>query len=469
MSGNPGTPQNSAPPGLVRGLGPWAAMAIVVGTTIGSGIFIVPKSMIQNVGSPEMVIAVWVFGGILSLFGALSYAELSSMLPEAGGEYVYLSEAYGPFWGFVYGWTQTLVAKPASVATLATGFFLYLANFRPELEGVIATIPGNLGPNGGPLEIRSGQLLAMAVIISLAWLNYYGVRVGGGVQVAVTAVKVAAILAIVVVGIGSGSGNIANYRASIPSSAGFVGFFAALVAALWAYDGWNNVSMVASEVRNPSRNLPLALVGGILGVIGVYLLANAAYFLVLTPSEVAGSDRVAAEMMRHVLGGGGAGAVSIAAMVSIFAALNGSILSGSRVPYAMARDGLFFRPVAFVHPEYRTPGVSIWVLSLWASLLVLSGRYDDLFTLVIFSSWILYAMTAASVIVLRYKRPDLARPYRVIGYPIVPALFVLVAMVLLGSTFVRSPRESLIGLGLIVIGIPFYFYWKRRLPYGNRE
>jgi APA family basic amino acid/polyamine antiporter len=450
-------------PTLARELGIWAAIAIVVGTTIGSGIFLVPKTMIQRVGTPEMVFAVWVFGGILSLFGALSYAELASALPEAGGEYVYLSAAYGPFWGFVYGWAQMWVAKSASIATLATGFFYYLANFRPELDTVIATLPGKLGPNGGPLEIRSGQILAMAVILALAWLNYYGVKIGGNVQVVVTVIKVAAILAIVVVGLGSGVGHLSNYAGSLPSAkGGFTGFFAALVAALWAYDGWNNVSMVSSEIKHPSRNLPVALIGGILAIIAVYLLANAAYFLVLTPAEVAGSDRVAAEMMKHVLGRAGAGAVSLAAMISIFAALNGSILTGSRVPYAMARDGLFFRRVAFVHPAYRTPGVSIIAVSGWAALLVLSGRYEQLFTLVIFASWILYAMTAASVIVLRRKRPDLARPYRVLGYPVVPILFVLVAIVLLGSTFVESPRESLLGLVLILAGIPFYFYWKRR-------
>lgn len=455
---------NTAPRAeLVRVLGPWAAMAIVVGTVIGSGIFLVPKTMILAVGSPQLVFAVWIVGGLLSLFGALTYAELAAALPEAGGEYVYLRTAYGPFWGFVYGWTQSLVAKPASIATLGTAFFLYLANFYPQLESVMFSIPGNLGPGGGPLEIRYGQILAMAVIILLAWLNYFGVKIGGWVQVAVTIVKVAAILAIVVVGIGSGTGTPANYGMSIPAEAGFAGFIAALVAALWAYDGWNNVSMVASEVRNPSRNLPLALIGGIVVIIAVYLAANVAYFLVLAPAEVAASDRVAAEMMRRIFGASGAGVVSVAAMISIFAALNGSILSGSRVPYAAARDGYFFKPVAFVHPQHHTPSVSIWALSVWAAILVLSGRYDDLFTLVIFSSWILYAMTAASVIVLRRRRPEIPRPYRVIGYPIVPVLFVAVAAILLASTLVRSPRESFIGLGLIAAGIPFYFYWKRRL------
>jgi len=450
-------------PGLRRDLGLWGAVAIVIGTVIGSGIFLVPKAMILSVGSPGMVFAVWVFGGILTMFGALTYAELAAALPEAGGEYVYLREAYGPFFAFLYGWTQTWVAKSASVATLATGFFLYMANFMPALERVLWTIPLPLGQNGGPLEIRAGQLFAMGVILFLAGVNYFGVKIGGGVQIAVTIVKVGLILAIIAIGLGSGQGNAANYSTSIPVVGGFAGFFAALVAALWAYDGWNNVNMVASEIRNPQRNLPLALIGGVGLVILIYLLANLAYFYVLSGSEVATADRVAAVMMSKILGQGGANAVSIAAMISIFAALNGSILSGSRVPYALARDGYFFAPVAKVHPQYRTPGTAVALLSIWSALLVLSGRYDQLYTMVIFSSWILYAMAAASVIVLRKTQPGLTRPYRTLGYPVVPILFVLVALTLIVQTMLTYPRESILGLIFIVAGLPFYFHWKKRV------
>jgi len=220
--------------------------------------------------------------------------------------------------------------------------------------------------------------------------------------------------------------------------------------------------MVASEVRDPQRNLPRALIWGTLAVIGIYLLANAAYFKVLSASEVAGTPRVAAEMLRRIFGNAGAGAVSIAAMISIFAALNGSILTGSRVPYAAARDGLFFRGMATVHPRYATPSVSIVALSAWAALLVLSGRYEQLFTYVIFASWILYGMTTASVIVLRIKRPDLPRPYRTLGYPWVPLVFVLVALALVLSTLFDSPRESFMGIFLILLGLPFYFYWRKK-------
>ncbi len=455
------TPEAAGSGELKRALGPWAAASIVIGTVIGSGIFLVPRSMILRVGTPSMVFFVWIFGGVLSLAGALSYAELAAALPRAGGEYAYLREAYGPIWGFLYSWTQMWVAKSGSIATLATGFFIYLGNFFPKLDGTLWVISIPLGPHGGPVELHYGQLLAIALVMGLAWLNYFGVKIGGNVQVAVTLVKVLLIAAVIVAGLAFGHAHAPE--SGIPQPLTLAGFFAALVAALWAYDGWNNVSMVASEVREPQRNLPRALIWGTAAVIAIYLLANAAYFYVLTPSQVASSSRVAAEMMRRILGDAGAAGVSIAAMISIFAALNGSILSGSRVPYAAARDGLFFAPIARVHPQHHTPGVSILALSTWASILIVlfSGRYDDLFTYVIMASWIFYGMTAASVIVLRKKRPDLPRPYRTLGYPVIPVLFVAISVVLILATLRDSPRESLLGLGAIVLGLPFYFYWKR--------
>ncbi len=448
---------------LRRDLGLWTAVALVIGTVIGSGIFLVPRTMVLRVGSPSMVFVVWVFGGLLSLCGALSYAELAAAMPEAGGEYIYLREAYGPLWAFLYGWTQMWVAKSGSIATLGTGFFLYVTNFFPGLDGIFYTVPLPIGPHFAPLELRYGQLLAIALILFLAVVNYFGVKLGGQVQVAVTIIKVALIAFIIVAGLGFG-------KAPAPEAAAAVhpltiaGFFAALVAALWAYDGWNNVTMVASEIRRPQRSLPLALIGGTVTVICIYLLANAAYFHVLSAQQVGSSQRVAADMMRRVTGGWGANAVSIAAMISIFAALNGSILTGSRVPYAMARDHRFFRAVANVNASYHTPGVSILALSAWSAVVVLSGRYEQLFTYVIFASWILYGMTTAAVIVLRRKRPDLPRPYRTLGYPVLPVLFVLVAISLVLSTLFDSPRESLLGLLLILLGLPFYFYWKRRYP-----
>jgi basic amino acid/polyamine antiporter, APA family len=447
---------------LKRDLGTGAAISIVIGTVIGSGIFLVPHEMILRVHTPGMVFFVFVFGGLLSLAGALSYAELAAALPQAGGEYAYLREAYGPFWGFLYSWIQMWVAKSGSIATLATGFFLYLANFFPPLERIFWKIPVPLGPSGLPLEVKYGQVFAVFLIMALGGLNYFGVKIGGNVQTVVTVVKVALFCAIVAVGLGLGTAHAPAPVSAAPLTT--AGFFAALVAALWAYDGWNNVSMVASEVRDPQRNLPLALIGGTIAVIAIYLFANWAYFHVLTSEQVGANPRVASEMMRRVVGDWGANAVSVAAMISIFAALNGSILTGSRVPYAAARDGLFFLSVARVDPRFHTPGISILALSLWASALILiSGGYKELFTYVIFASWILYGMATAAVIVLRKKRPDLPRPYRTIGYPFVPIIFVLVAILLVISTLVDSPWESLKGLAIVLIGVPFYYYWRYRL------
>ncbi len=438
---------------LRRDLGLAAALAIVVGTVIGSGIFRVPQAMVQNVGSVPMVFLVWIVGGALSLAGALTYAELAAAMPGAGGEYVYLTEAYGPMWGYIYSWTQLSVAKSGSIATLATAFFEYTAHFLPQFEVVWFAV--------GPFQIKYGQIFAMGLILALGAVNYVGVKVGGNVQIVVTLVKVALIAFVIAAGLFYGH-PVEGPSAPVPTPPIQTGFIAALVAALWAYDGWNNVGMVASEIRDPKRNLPLALIGGTMAVIVIYMMANWAYFRVLTPADVAGHKLVAAEMMQRIQGPAGAAAVSIAAMISIFAALNGSILTGARVPYAAAKDGLFFPAVARVHPTYHTPGVSIILMTIWSSILVLSGKYDDLFNFVIFGSWILYAMATASVFVLRRKRPDLPRPYRTLGYPVVPALFLVGAAILEVRTLIDKPVQALAGIGLMALGLPFYFYWRGR-------
>lgn len=456
------TAVSPARPSLQRVLGLWSAVSIVIGTVIGSGVFLVPSAMIHFVGSVRVLFAVWIVAGLLSLFGALTYAELAAAMPEAGGEYVYLSAAYGPFWGYLYGWTQFWVAKSGSIATLAAGFYTYLTAFFPVLGISIFVAPLHIGPGGSLLEIHYGQLVAIAVILILAAVNYVGVRSGGNVQIFVTIVKMTLIAGIIVVGILFGKGDFGHFGSAVVGVGGVAGFFAAMVSALWAYDGWNNVSMVSSEIRNPQRNLPRSLIVGTAAVIVTYLLMNVAYFYVLSPAQVGASHRVAADMMSHIYGRAAAAAVTVAVLISIFAALNGSILAGSRVPYAMARDGLFFRTAAFVHPKFKTPGHSMLLLCLWSSVVVLSGWYDDLYNFVIFGSWILYLMTAVSLFVLRKKRPDLSRPYRVIGYPFVPVLFVCVAAFLLVSTLQTRPRESLMGLGLMALSVPFYFYWKRK-------
>jgi len=438
---------------LKRDLGLVAALAIVIGTVIGSGIFRVPQTMINSVGTVPLVFLVWVVGGALSLAGALTYAELAAAMPGAGGEYVYLTEAWGPVWGFLYSWTQMWIGKSGSIATLATAFFEYTAHFIPQFEKVWLS--------AGPISIKYGQVFALVMILVLGLVNYFGVRFGGRVQVAMTAVKVALIAFVILAGmLYAHPASTAAIPPGVPPIT--TGFVAALVAALWAYDGWNNVGMVASEIKNPGRNLPLALILGTSLVIAIYMMANWAYFRVLTPAEVGAHKLVAAEMMERIQGPVGAGLVSIAAMISIFAALNGSIMTGARIPYAAARDGLFFKSAARVHPVFRTPGVSILMLTGWAALLVLSGKYDDLYNFVIFGSWILYAMAASSVFVLRRKRPDLIRPYKTVGYPVVPVLFLIGAAALELSTLRDRPVQSLAGIVLILLGLPFYFYWKRR-------
>ncbi len=277
-------------PSLQRVLGVWSAVSIVIGTVIGSGVFLVPSAMIRFVGSVKLLFIVWVVAGLLSLFGALTYAELAAAMPEAGGEYVYLSAAYGPFWGYIYGWTQFWVAKSGSIATLAAGFYTYLTAFVPVLGVSLVVIPLHIGPGGSLLEIHYGQLVAIALILILAAVNYVGVRSGGNVQVFVTAVKMALIGGVIAFGLLSGKGDFSHFGGSIPAVGGIAGFFAAMVSALWAYDGWNNVSMVSSEIRNPQRNLPRSLILGTGAVIVTYLLINVAYFYVLDPGQVAGKS-----------------------------------------------------------------------------------------------------------------------------------------------------------------------------------
>jgi APA family basic amino acid/polyamine antiporter len=453
---------------LKRILGPWTAGAVVVGTIIGSGIFLVPSDMARAVGSPWMVSFVWIFGGVLSLFGALSYAELAAAMPEAGGDYVYLKAAYGPLLGFLNGWMITWIGKPASLAALGSAFYTYLADFFPVLQSPLGAINLPVGPGGGPLEIRYGQLLAIGIIAFVSAVNYLGGRIGGDVQVALTALKVALIGAVLVAGLFFGQAHAHNLTVAAQSQGGISGFFVALVAALWAYDGWSNGPMIGSEVDRPGKNLPLVLLAGTGAVITIYFLANLAYFSVLGGAGVAGSDRVATDMMRRVVGQPAGSVVTIAALISIFAAINGVLLSGARVPFAMARNGYFFKGIARIHPRFQTPSASIALLGASSSVLVLAGHYQELYTMIIFPEWIMYGLTAAAVIVLRKQHPELPRPYKVWGYPWVPAGFVVVALGLLFSTFRTSPRESGIGLGLLALGLPFYFYWHRRTQAGHR-
>ena len=445
-------------PELARDLNLSHAGAVVVGTIIGSGIFLVPSEMMQAVGSARLVYLAWMVGGLLSFFGALTYAELGAMKPQAGGEYVYVRDAYGPLAGFLYSWTWFLIAKPGSIATITTGLVRILGTF-PAFSFFSHPLVSR------PLTINYGQLAAIVATALISWLNYIGVRRAGEFQLLFTLLKVAIILGIVAVGFSYTGGTWANFATEFTGAKGGVaGFFAALVAALWAYDGWNDLNMVAGEIRNPQRNIPLSLIWGVATVGALYILVNAAVQYVLPASAIAGSERPASDAVALVLGHLGASLVSAGMAISMLVTLNGTIMSGARVPFAMARDGYFFHAMAEVHPRFRTPSVAIVVqCGLAVVLLLLGGSFRQFFSLTIFAEWMFYMIAASTVFVFRRREPHADRPYRVWGYPIVPALFVLVAAALLYYTFTDNLKSSVGGCLAILAGVPvFYFFARRR-------
>jgi basic amino acid/polyamine antiporter, APA family len=452
------TEDNPLRPELARDLGLSHAGAVVVGTIIGSGIFLVPSEMMQAVGSARVVYFAWVVGGMLSFFGALTYAELGAMKPQAGGEYVYVRDAYGPLAGFLYAWTWFLIAKPASIATITTGLVRILGTFA-AFSFLSNTWISH------PFTISYGQLVAIAATILISGLNYIGVRRAGEFQFLFTLLKVAIILGIVAVGFSYGGGTWANFATEFTGAKGGVaGFFAALVAALWAYDGWNDLNMVAGEIRNPQRNIPLSLIWGVATVGALYILLNAAVQYVLPAAAVAASERPASDAVALVLGRAGASLVSAGMAVSMLVTLNGTIMSGARVPFAMARDGYFFKTIAEVHPRFRTPWVAIVVqCGLAIVLLLLGGSFRQFFSLAIFAEWMFYMIAGSTVFVFRRREPNLGRPYRVWGYPVVPAVFVLASAEVLRRTFAANVKNSAGVCLAILAGVPvFYFFARRR-------
>lgn len=430
----------------------------MVGTIIGSGIFLVPSEMMQAVGSARLVYLAWMVGGLLSFFGALTYAELGAMKPQAGGEYVYVRDAYGPLAGFLYSWTWFLIAKPASIATITTGLVRILGTFSVFSFFSHSCI-------SRPFTISYGQLVAIGATLLISWLNYLGVRRAGEFQFFFTLLKVAIILGIVVVGFSYQGGTWANFTTEfVGAKGGVAGFFAALVAALWAYDGWNDLNMVAGEIRNPQRNIPLSLIWGVATVGALYILVNAAVQYVLPAAAVAASQRPASDVVGLVLGSAGAGLVSAGMALSMLVTLNGTIMSGARVPFATARDGYFFKAIAEVHPRYRTPSVAIAVqCGLAIVLLLLGGSFRQFFALAIFAEWMFYMIAGSTIFVFRRREPNAERPYRVWGYPVIPAIFVLVSAVLLYYTFTDNLKSSAGGCLAILAGVPvFYFFaWRR--------
>jgi len=447
----------SARPELARDLGVSHAVAVVIGTVIGSGIFLVPAEMMQAAGSAQLVYLAWLVGGLLSFFGAMTYAELGAMKPQAGGEYVYIRDGLGPLAGFLDAWTWFVIAKPASIATLATGFVRVLGNFEAFSffsHGVLRT----------PFTVTYGQLVAITTALLVTLLNYIGIKKAGEFQLVFTLLKVAIILGIVLVGFSYSGGSWSNFAGTYPGSkGGFAGFMAALVAALWAYDGWNDLNMVAGEVRRPERSLPIALIAGVAVVVALYVLMNAAVQYVLSAIAIALSPRPASDAMAIVLGRMGAGIVSTGMALSMLVAMNGTVMSGGRMPFAAARDGYLFSALAEVHPRFRTPAVALVVQAMMAIvLLLLGGSFRQFFSLAIFSEWLFYMLTATTLFVFRRREPERLRPYRVWGYPVVPMLFILASAVLLYYTFADNPRNSALGCLLILAGVPVFYAFARR-------
>ena len=445
----PSCPSGSAtavapePPRLLRVLSLWQTTAIVMGIMIGSAIFIVPAEITREVGTPRTAFWVWIISGLLSLFGALSFAELAAMLPQAGGQYVYLREAYGSLVSFLCGWAFFLAVQSGSIATVAVGFSQYLGDFFPIVPW-------------------QQKLAASATIILLTAINYRGVREGGWVQSVLTGLKVGAMVALVILGYALVRGSPPGLHAlPAPSGKDFLPTFGvAMVAALWAYDGWNNGTFAAEEVKNPERTLPLALILGTSAVIVIYLGLNLLYYHVLPLESVARSPRVAGDAAVRIFGHAGAHFVTLAIIIAMWGSVNGMVLAGARVYYAMARDGLFFRWCGAVHPRFHTPHLSLLFQAAWAIALVVLGSYEQLFTYVIFAAWVFYALTAFAVIVLRRTRPDLPRPYRVFGYPFVPLIFVLAGVWFVANTLVQKPAEAGIGALIVILGIPVYLWWR---------
>ena len=466
------TSSTRSQPQLVRGLTLTHTISLVVGTVIGTGVFLKAAVMAQAVGTPALVLAAWLLAGLMSLAGALTYAELGALLPHAGGEYVYVREAYGKAPAFLCGWTRIAIGSTGSIASLAAGFATFLTALLP-LNAVWFERTFTLFGQTITWQLGTRQLLAVGAILVLSGVNCAGVVLGGRIQAALTALKVLGIALIVGgVFVFSKSASIAHFAAPADrgSWSGFAPFSAAVLAALWAYDGWNQMPMVAGEVQRPERNVPRALVGGVFIVTLVYCLANLSYLFALPFPEVANSNStafrealpVASKAASTFLGPLGTQVVAALFVVSSLGALNGTILQCARVPYAMARDGLFFRALGNVSQGTRVPVLSILVQAVWASILAISGTYDQLTDFVIFASWIFYALATSSVFVLRRKMHTAQRPYRTPGYPVVPIFFLLLAAWLVLNTLRTRPVESAAGLILIALGFPLYLYFRAR-------
>jgi APA family basic amino acid/polyamine antiporter len=455
------SPDASNKPELVRGLGLWSATAIVIGDTIGTGVFLVGSDMARAVGSARLALAAWILAGVIVLFGAFCYAELGAALPKAGGPYAYLSRGIGPLWGFLFGWMSSLLDRPVAMAGLAAGFIRFVGFLFP----VVATplFVGHLGHY--EFAFTTAQPLAALVVILVTGVNYFSVRMSGAIQILLTSLKIGAILVIIFGGIFFAHRHAAVAEAHpVSLGIGTLGaLLTALVPAMWAYNGFNDLGDLGEEIVQPQKNIPRAILLG-LGMVGaLYITANAVYLRVLPFAAAAGSTHIASDAVQTFAGTRGAEWLTIAMAVSAMGALHVVVLTGARIPYAMARDGVFFQFARRMHPAFRTPSGALLFLGSAATLLALTGTFEELYSLFVFAVWIFFALMAIALILLRLKEPGLPRPYRVWGYPWTPLIFLSAAVALTVNLWMIRPVRSSLGLAVILLGIPFYYRWKKRI------
>ncbi len=483
--------------GFIRGLGLLDSTMIVAGSMIGSGIFIVSADIARQVGSPGWLLVVWIVTGLLTMIGALSYGELAAMMPKAGGQYVYLREAYSPFWGFLYGWTLFLVIQTATIAAVAVGFGRYLGILIPSISETNYLIePIRIGSSSYAFSLSTAQLVGIAMIAFLTWMNTRGLKLGKIVQNVFTVAKTGSLLVLIILGLivgliwhgdiaAANFGDLWSVRGSLQDVGGgltaiagfglFVGICVAQTNSLFSADAWNNITFTAAEVKDPKRNIPLSLAFGTGLVITLYLLANVAYLVTLKfeAIQTVPSDRVASATAEVIFPGGGAVIMAVAFIVSTFGCNNGLILAGARAYYAMAKDGLFFKSSGELN-KFRVPAWGLMIQGIWAAFYVLprtvktaadgkisyGNLYGDLLTYVISAALIFYILTIIGIFVLRAKRPDAERPYKAFGYPFVPALYVIGASVILVVLFIYQTTATWPGLLIVLTGVPVYFIWK---------
>ena len=445
-------------PKLDRQLGLFDSTMMVVGIVIGSGIFMTTGLMADALPSVSLILIVWLLGGLQMLAGALTYAELGAAMPKAGGQYVYLREAYGSLPAFLFGWVAFIAYLTGINAAIAVAVAEHLGSFYPSIS------THNIVIGFDYFSISGGQIFAISLILILSFINYLGILFGKWIQNVFTILKIGSILFFALAGLFISTGNHIDFSINPTSmSIGSIltGMGIALVAVTWTVGGWEYVTFAAGEIKNPKKNLPLALIIGTALILVLYIMINIAYLKVLPMDSLIGELKVGEATAKSLYGPGIAGAFVVVVIISMFGSLNGNILVGPRISYAMAKDELFFSKAADVHPKFHTPGNAIMIQGFWASVLALSGTFEELITLVVFVNFMMWIAASSTVFVLRKKQPELERPYKVWGYPYVPAFFIIFSSAIMINTFFESPQQSLMGIGLTLLGIPAYLYWKK--------